>query len=188
MTPFVQSVTYFLSLGTVACDILAVVLIILLIAPARRSTHAAISRFIARYEIGLAFFIAAASVGGSLFYSEFAHFAPCELCWIQRGLLYTQAVIFFIAIVARKENWVRKFRAFVRKAGILLSAIGIPIAAYHVYLQFGGSALAPCSAIGPNCTYVYFVEFGYVTIPTMSLTAFVLILVLCLFSSKSTDR
>jgi general stress protein CsbA len=45
-----------------------------------------------------------------------------------------------------------------------------------MYLQFGGGELVPCSAIGPSCQYVYFITYGYITIPTMSLTAFALIL------------
>ena len=91
-------------------------------------------------------------MAGSLFYSEFAHFAPCELCWIQRGLLYTQAVILFLALFARKEEHVRRFQNLTQKACLALSAIGFPIAAYHMYLQFGGGALVPCSAIGPTCS------------------------------------
>ena len=33
------------------------------------------------YELWLAFLVAAAATGGSLFYSEIAGFVPCELCW-----------------------------------------------------------------------------------------------------------
>ena len=33
------------------------------------------------YELWLAFAVAAIATGGSLFFSEIAHFVPCELCW-----------------------------------------------------------------------------------------------------------
>ncbi|MDP2599031.1 MAG: disulfide bond formation protein B [Candidatus Liptonbacteria bacterium] len=188
MSPLVQSVTNLLSLGTIFLNILTAALLILLIVPAEREKwYAAISRFIGKNEILLSLFVATTAVAGSLFYSEIANFAPCELCWIQRAILYTQAVIFFVAIVAWRDEHVRKYRMFVRKFGIFLSAIGIPIAAYHTYLQFGGFSFIPCPATGPSCQFVYFVEYGYVTIPTMSLTAFILILVLCLFPWKNRD-
>jgi disulfide bond formation protein DsbB len=177
MTPLVSEVTNLLSLGTIALDILALVLFLVILTPA--SEHGWGKRFDAffgRHALLLSFLIAAGGVAGSLFYSEYAHFAPCELCWIQRGLLYTQAIILFLALFARKEEHVRRFGSMVQKACLVLSGIGFPVAAYHMYLQFGGGALVPCSAVGPSCQYVYFITYGYVTIPTMSLTAFALIL------------
>ncbi|HEX7310349.1 MAG TPA: disulfide bond formation protein B, partial [Gaiellaceae bacterium] len=36
------------------------------------------------YELWLAFVVAAVATAGSLFFSEIAHFVPCELCWYQR--------------------------------------------------------------------------------------------------------
>ncbi|HUC01857.1 MAG TPA: disulfide bond formation protein B [Candidatus Paceibacterota bacterium] len=181
MTPFVQAVTNVLSVGTVACDILVVLLFVIILTPLDEGGWGKkVTAFFGRHAVILSFLVAAGSVAGSLFYSEYAHFAPCELCWIQRGLLYTEAVILFLALFARKEEHVRKFHAWTQRACITLSAIGFPVAAYHVYLQLGGGAIVPCSAIGPSCQYVYFLQFGYVTIPTMSLTAFALILVFML--------
>jgi len=57
--------------------------------------------------------------------------------------------------------------------------VGGMISLYHSYIQFGGSPLIPCSATGISvaCTQRYFLEFGYVTIPTMALTGFAMILV-----------
>jgi hypothetical protein len=36
------------------------------------------------YELWAAFLVAAVATGGSLFFSEIAHFVPCELGWYQR--------------------------------------------------------------------------------------------------------
>jgi disulfide bond formation protein DsbB len=177
MTPFVQFVTNILSLGTIASDIMVIVLFAVILTPlSEHDWGKKIDNLVGSHAMILSFLVALASVVGSLFYSEFAHFAPCELCWIQRGLLYTQAVILFLALFAQKEERVRRFQNFTQKACLALSAIGFPIAAYHMYLQFGGGALVPCSAVGPTCSYVYFITYGYITIPTMSLTAFALIL------------
>lgn len=181
MTPVVQSVTDVLSLGTIACDILVIFLFLVILTPLDETPWGKkVTGFFGKHAILFSFFIGVGSVAGSLFYSEYAHFAPCELCWIQRGLLYTQAVILFLALFARKEEHVRRFHAWTQKACLVLSAIGFPIAAYHMYLQVGGGEIVPCSAVGPSCQYVYFIEYGYVTIPTMALTAFALILVFML--------
>jgi disulfide bond formation protein DsbB len=181
MTPFVQFVTNLLSLGTIASDIVIIFLFAIILTPlSEHGWGKKIDDFVGNRAIVLSFIVAAASVVGSLFYSEFAHFAPCELCWIQRGLLYTQAVILFLALFARKEEHVRRFQNLTQKACLALSAIGFPIAAYHMYL--------PCSAIGPSCQYVYFITYSYITIPTMSLTAFALILAFMLLHRPAAEK
>ncbi len=186
MTPLVQIVTNILSLGTVASDVLVVILFILLLTPLQeRGPGRKIAAFFGKNAILLSFLVGVASVVGSLFYSQIAHFPPCELCWIQRGLLYTQAVILFSALFARKSEHVRKYGNFVRKCCLVLSAIGFPISAYNNYLQLGGGAIIPCSATGPGCSYVYFIQYGYVTIPAMALTAFALILAFMLFKGDT---
>jgi disulfide bond formation protein DsbB len=120
------------------------------------------------------------SVASSLFYSEIAGFAPCLLCWWQRIFLYPQAIILFIALF--KKDW------RVRKYAIALSGLGSLVSIYHTYIQFGGESLAPCPVGGVSCQIVYFVEYGYVTIPTMALTAFGLIILLMLFRKKEVQE
>ena len=122
---------------------------------------------------------------GSLFYSEFAHFRPCELCWIERGFLYTIAVIFIVAMLARKEEHVRQYGNFVRNCALVLSGAGFIVSAYHSWLQLGGGSLLPCSATGVSCEFVYFMEYGYVTIPMMCLTAFALVILFMVFHKKN---
>ncbi len=132
MTPVVQAVTNFLSLGTIASDLLVLCLFVILLTPLDVTGWGKkVIKFFGNYAILLSFLVALGSVVGSLFYSEYAHFAPCELCWIQRGLLYTQAVILFLALFARKEENVRKFHAWTQKAcldplGDRISDRGLP--------------------------------------------------------------
>jgi disulfide bond formation protein DsbB len=106
------------------------------------------------------------------------------LCWIQRGFLYTQAVILLIAMLGRKAERRKLYDRLVEKCCLILSCCGFAVAAYHTYLQLGGGAIVPCSATGPSCQYVYFLQYGYVTIPTMSLTAFALILLFMLLKKS----
>ena len=54
--------------------------------------------------------------------------------------------------------------------------------------NFGiGGPDGDCGLTGVSCEHVYFVQYGYVTIPTMALTAFVLIL-LFMFSPNPKHR
>jgi disulfide bond formation protein DsbB len=187
MTPVVQFVTNILSFGTVVCDVLILFLLGVILTPlSEKGWGKKVADFFGKHAILFSFLIAAGSVVGSLFYSEYAHFAPCELCWIERGFIYTQAIILAVAIIIKKgSNKIQsiKFDEFARKACLVLSGIDFPISAYHTYLQLGGAALAPCSAIGPSCEYVYFIQYGYVTIPSMALTAATLILLFMLFKA-----
>lgn len=178
MAPFVQNVTDILSFAIVLLDILAVFLFIVLITPLKKSGWGkSLYNFFGANAIFFSFLIAIASVAASLFYSGVAGFEPCLLCWWQRIFLYPQAIILFIAFVQRDER--------VRTYCLTLSGIGALISTYHSYLQFGGEALAPCSATGVACEHVYFMEYGYVTIPTMALTAFILIILFLLFRKKN---
>src|SRR5205823_2304096 len=49
------------------------------------------------YELWLVFLVAAIATGGSLFFSEIAHFIPCELCWYQRICMYPLSITTLLA-------------------------------------------------------------------------------------------
>src|SRR5437899_315653 len=52
------------------------------------------------YELWLAFVVAAVATGGSLFFSEIAHFVPCELCWYQRICMYPLSIVTLLTALA----------------------------------------------------------------------------------------
>ncbi len=171
MTPFVQNITTVLSFGVVVMDILAALLFFILITPLRRHGWTKrVAEFFGERAILLSFLVAFLSTIGSLFYSDIAQFQPCLLCWWQRIFLYPQAILLLIAFIKKDR--------LVRLHSIALSGIGALISLYHMFLQLGviGNDLIPCDASGVSCQHVYFIDFGYVTIPTMALTAFALIL------------
>ncbi|MBI4085699.1 MAG: disulfide bond formation protein B [Candidatus Liptonbacteria bacterium] len=177
MLPFVQTFTDVLSFTVLLGGIFGVFLIIFLVSPFRQSREGRrIADFLAERAILFSFIISFAGVASSLFYSEIAGFEPCVLCWWQRIFLYPQAVILFVALL-KKDFGVRKY-------ALALSGIGFLIALYHTYIQFGGESLAFCPAGSVSCQILYFVEYGYVTIPTMALTAFGLIILLSLFLKR----
>ncbi len=178
MTPLAQNVTDILSFLTVLSGLLAIFLLVLLATPLKkRGWGKTAYDFFAENAILFAFAIALASVVSSLFYDWIVGFAPCLLCWWQRVFIYPQAVLLAIALAKNDEH--------VRKYCLSLSGIGILFSIYHSYLQFGGESIFPCSATGVSCEHVYFLEFGYVTIPTMALTAFAHIILFMLFRKRS---
>jgi len=120
------------------------------------------------YELWLAFVVAAIATGGSLFFSEIAHFVPCELCWYQRICMYPLFVTLLVGGL-RKD---REVYAYVLPPAI----IGTGFAIYHTQLQAFPQQHGPfCKGFDP-CTVRYVWEFGFVSIPFMSLAAFAFII------------
>jgi disulfide bond formation protein DsbB len=144
--------------------------VIILAVLARKSWGRAVFLFVGRHSLVLGFLISLAAVVGSLFYSEIVGFPPCVLCWWQRLFLYPQAVLFALAL------WKKDLGVFLY-SGTLAVFAGI-VALYHSYVYWGGKSLLPCTALGGACDKIYVMEFGYITIPTMSLTIVVYLLLL----------
>lgn len=143
----------------------------------------AILNFFKKSALSLALFVALLATSGSLFFSEIAKYEPCKLCWEQRIFMYPQVILLFIAL------WKKDYA--VSKYIIPLSAIGAFIAAYHYRIFFTTKIAASgvCTASGgASCVARYVFEFGYVNIPMMSLTAFVLIIIMAFFWSKNKNR
>ena len=117
-----------------------------------------------------AFIVAITATLGSLFYSEVMGYEPCKLCWLQRIFMYPLAVLFGIALVKNDRN--------IADYSIALGMIGAPIALYHYILQMGNFAATCGIDSSIPCTIKYSVAYGYITIPMMALTAFILVITL----------
>lgn len=130
-------------------------------------------------ELWLAFGVATTATLGSLYLSEIVHLIPCTYCWYQRIAMYPLVVILGIA-AWRKDHGIRIYAT-------TLAIIGAVISSYHRLIQavpdLGGSA---CSS-GVPCTAAYFTLFGFVTIPYMALSAFLLILALLYVDRSNSD-
>lgn len=111
---------------------------------------------------------------GSLYFSEIAGFVPCKLCWIQRILMYPLAVLLLVAVLRRDDDIPYYVLPF--------SVIGICVSTYHYLLQktdlFTESAV--CSG-GVPCNIDYINWLGFITIPFLALTAFIIITVSMVF-------
>jgi disulfide bond formation protein DsbB len=155
--------------------------IVLLLAPLfRHSWGKGIVAWVAPRAIPLGFIVALLAIAGSLFYSELVGFPPCVLCWWQRVFLFPQAILFGAAL------WWKKKDVFLYSVPlVLLAAIA---ALYHQYVYMGGESLLPCTAIGGACSKIYVMAFGYITIPMMSLTAALFLLLLAWYHKIHENR
>ena len=120
------------------------------------------------YELWLAFVVTAVATAGSLFFSEIANFVPCELCWFQRIFMYPLAIVTLLAAIANDHRVARYL--------LPLPLIGAGISVYHILVEervVGQTTACLISAPG-GCAVKWIDEFGYVTIPVLALTAFVL--------------
>lgn len=111
---------------------------------------------------------------GSLYFSEIAGFVPCKLCWIQRILMYPLAVLLLVALLRRDDDIPYYVLPF--------SVIGICVSTYHYLLQktdlFTESTV--CSG-GVPCNIDYINWLGFITIPFLALTAFIIITISMVF-------
>ena len=121
-------------------------------------------------ELWLAFVVAATATVGSLYLSEVVHLIPCTFCWYQRIAMYPLVVLLGIA-AWRQDHGIRIYAA-------TLASIGAVIAAYHRLIQVFPDLSGSSCSTGVPCTAAYFTEFGFVTIPYMALSSFLLILAL----------
>ena len=123
-----------------------------------------------QYGAYLALAPALTAMLGSLYYSEIAGFVPCTLCWYQRILMYPLSVIILVGILNHDDylpNYVLPF-----------SIIGMGVSTYHYLIQLGVFAHPAVCAVGIPCNLRYVNYFGFITIPFMALTAFVMITVI----------
>jgi disulfide bond formation protein DsbB len=123
------------------------------------------------YELWGAFVVAAIATGGSLFYSQIAGFIPCEFCWFQRMMMYPLSVLTLL-IAARGDNRAARYL-------LPLPVVGAGTSIYHMLLEHHViKEPGACTLTGGGCTanWIALHSFGYLTIPTLALTAFLLLI------------
>ena len=110
---------------------------------------------------------------GSLFFSERMGFVPCTLCWYQRILMYPLVLFLGIAFYGNDRA--------IYKYILPMSVMGMFISAYHYALQKMPSLneFSVCAS-GVPCSGQYINWLGFVTIPFLSLIAFIFITIMML--------
>lgn len=170
----ISTVTLLLSLGTILAHIfIALVLVWYFLL---QESFKPVADYLSKHGILIAFKIAVISMLASLFYSNVAGFAPCELCWFQRIFMYPLVVLLGMAL------WKKDVK--IVEYALPLSVIGFIISLYQNYIYYFNNGLdAYCQAGGTlvSCVKRYVFEFGYISIPIMALTGFALIIIFLLF-------
>jgi disulfide bond formation protein DsbB len=123
-------------------------------------------QFLQLYGGTVALLPAVAAMLGSLYYSEIVGFIPCTLCWYQRILMYPLTLIILVGLIKQDE--------YLPSYVLPFSMIGMSVSTYHYLMQWGVFANpASCSIVSCAARYVNY--WGFITIPFMALTAFLLI-------------
>lgn len=108
------------------------------------------------------------AVIGSLVFDKVVGIPPCELCWYQRMCMFPLAVIFTVGILRENKDIYYYVLPF--------SIVGLLVAVYHNLLYYGilSQEIFACS-VDVSCVDRSFEVFGFLSIPLLSLLAFVVI-------------
>ena len=175
-----DTVTLFLAMLAVVAQASVLIAVVLALVRRRaqsldRAAHA-LSDAVGPNALLFALAVAVVSLAGSLYFSEGAHFAPCKLCWYQRIAMYPLVPVLAVAVWRRDPG--------VRWYALPLAAIGAGISIYHVLLErYPSLETGACDPENP-CSLIWVERFGYLTIPTMALSAFSLIAMLLIVARR----
>lgn len=128
----------------------------------------------------LALLVAWVATSGSLFFSEVLHWIPCSLCWYQRILMYPLSVVLAVGLWRRDP----KVHTYV----LPFTLAGAAVALYHYMIQKSDWLAPPVCSVGVPCTVDYINWLGFITIPFLALTAFLLINILMLIAATFTGE
>lgn len=121
------------------------------------------------------------ATAGSLYFSEIRGYIPCDLCWIQRIFMYPILIMTTIAYLQQNAKIAVTTATF--------SVIGGCISLYHYGLQklsFLQENAPACSS--GSCIGQYINWFGFMTIPFLALTAFIIIALTSFYLIKASKE
>ncbi|MDM5250239.1 MULTISPECIES: disulfide oxidoreductase [unclassified Lysinibacillus] len=105
---------------------------------------------------------------GSLYFSEIRHYEPCKMCWVQRVFMYPIVIMTTIAFIQKNAR--------IAVTTAVFAIMGGSVSLYHYGIQklsFLAETAPACGAV--SCTGQYINWLGFITIPFLALTAFILI-------------
>jgi disulfide bond formation protein DsbB len=134
-----------------------------------------IKKFFEQKGAIIIFTLALTATLGSLFYSEIAKYGVCTLCWYQRIFMYPLVIITGLMLKTKSEELIQTTK--------IMTIIGAIIALYHYTIQIIPTNVI-CDANSISCATKPFLTFGYISIPMMSLTAFIAIIITTIMMKK----
>ena len=112
----------------------------------------------------------------SFYFSLVLKLTPCDLCWYQRIMLYPLVFIIPVGLIRNDKNMPYYI--------LPLTVFGLIIAFYQSLLQWNIiSETIQCSN-GVSCATTQINYFGFITIPFLSLLAFVTLSTLMIIALK----
>ena len=135
-----------------------------------------LATLVSKWGMLLALFITILATAITLVYSEVFGLIPCGLCWLERMALYPQIILIVVALRFKDK--------LMPQHGIALSVFGLVVAAYHHYIQMGGSEFIKCPVAGADCAKRYIFEFGFMTFPLLAVALFAFLVALYLYIRK----
>lgn len=176
----INAVAVTLAALTVFANILIVLFVLYFVLKSRLPKNFVfrVSQFMGRHRMTFAFTVSFVAMAGSLFFSEIAKYPPCVLCWWQRILMYPQTLLIFTALV-RDETVLTPYLK-------VMNLVGFAVASYHYLVQrLPANTIGSCEIGGAvSCTKQFSLEFGYITIPLMAGSAFLLNFLFLSFKNK----
>ncbi len=173
--PQVEIVNWTMSIGTLILHFLILVCLIFWFSGKKDFF---VFKLLEKKGMLFAYMIALLGLLGSLYYSDVVGYAPCVLCWYQRIFMYPQVFILGYAIYKGGDRNVIPY-------AILLSVIGMFVSLYHNFVQVMPVESVTCSIFSTvSCTEDYFTVLGYLNIPSITLTAFVTMIICLIFANK----
>lgn len=124
---------------------------------------------IRRYGIYLAWVVACISTLGSLYFSEIGKLELCHLCWYQRIAIFPMVILLGMAAYKNAKEII--------PYALVILCIGLIVSIYMVLIQEipGWQPIQLCHQ-GPSCTKKEVIAWGWLTLPILSLVAFVLMI------------
>ncbi|RJG07366.1 disulfide bond formation protein B [Noviherbaspirillum cavernae] len=112
--------------------------------------------------------VATASTLGAIFLGEVMGLTPCILCWYQRICMFPLVLVLAGALFPLDTRVVRY--------AFPLAFAGLGIAVFHLLVSEGivSEAVTPCTP-GVPCSQQLIEWFGFLTIPMLSVAAFLII-------------
>ncbi len=168
----VLELNFLVALGTIGLQVGAVLLLVLFFLR-KNPVFAPLAEFTGKWGLVIGFLLTLASTVMSLVYSEIYGIVPCSLCWLQRVFIYSQVVVFGVALFLKdmRAAWY----------SIWLSVFGAVVSLYQHYMQISEVGGLPCPVSGGDCGKRFIYEFDYITFPLVAFSAFAFLIVLMLF-------
>jgi len=170
-----------LALVADALVLLAVVgLVISRTSPAARERWGRLRDGITPFALHMAWIVAVLATFGSLFLQYAEHDNPCDFCWFQRICMYPLSLL--LGIAAFRGNLEVAKRYFIG-----LSLVGAGLAIYHYQLERIPNEPTVCGSLVP-CNVSVLNVFGFISVPFLSMAAFLLITTLLLMARGHGDE